>query len=427
MSSSSGTTTSASPPGSGEPVIQRKGQRRTGLYVVIAVVVIIAILLAGAYAAGWLKTSSSSGTTSSCAAPAYTPANSASLTTASVKPTSVSPASGQTLSGAGSTLVAPLMYAWTVNPDYYTNNTVNYASVGSGAGITDITQKTVDFGASDAPLNPAQRAAIPSPGVVTIPESAGGAVPIYNLPSVSATLKFTGQVLAAIYLGAITNWNNTALQALNPGVTLPNACIYVVHRSDGSGTTFVWTSFLSSQNATWKSTIGFATSVSWPTGYGAKGNPGVTQTVKSTQDAIGYVDINYALTNGVAFGAVQNPSGRFIVANVSNIASAIKDANPTLPSGTGDWYNVSVINAPGAGDYPIATFTYLFVYKDLGVAYGSGYSLTKAEALVDFLKWCVTTGQNYAAEYYYVPLSSAVVSADLTTINSITYNGSPIP
>jgi phosphate transport system substrate-binding protein len=431
MSSISGTTTRASESGSGEPEIKRKGGRRTGLIIVVAVVVIIAVVLAGAYAAGWLKPASSSSTASSCQAPAYIPATSRGSSTPVQSETSQStgvvPAGGQTLSGAGSTLVAPLMYAWTVNPGYYSNNTVNYASVGSGAGITDITQKTVDFGASDAPLNPSQRAAIPSPGVVTIPESAGGAVPIYNLPSVSTTLKFTGQVLAAIYLGDITNWNNTALQALNPGVTLPNACIYVVHRSDGSGTTFVWTSFLSSHNATWKSKIGFATSVTWPTGYGAKGNPGVTQTVKSTQDAIGYVDINYALTNGVAFGAVQNPAGNYIVANVSNIASAIKDANPTLPNGTGDWYNVSVINAPGAGDYPIATLTYLFVYKDLGVAYTSSYSLTKAEALVDFLKWCVTTGQNYAAEYYYVPIAPAVASADLTTINSITYNGSPIP
>jgi phosphate transport system substrate-binding protein len=430
MSSSSGTTTSAGGSDSGEPVLRRKGQRRTGLYAVVAILVILAVVLAAAYAEGWLKAPSSATTASSCAAPAVTsaqtPAPATPVSTAVSQP-AVTAASGETLSGAGSTLVAPLMYAWTVNPGYYTNNTVNYASVGSGAGITDITGKTVDFGASDAPLNPTQRAAIPSPGVVTIPESAGAAVPIYNLPSVSTTLKFSGQVLAAIYLGDITNWNNTPLQDLNPGVVLPNACIYVVHRSDGSGTTFVWTSFLSAHNATWKSTIGFATSVSWPVGYGAKGNPGVTETVKSTPDAIGYVDINYALTNGVAFGAVQNPAGKFIVANVSNVASAIKDSNVTLPNGTGDWYNVSVIDAPGNNDYPIATFTYLFVYKDLGTAYGSSYTLTKAEALVDFLKWAVTTGQTYSAEYYYVPLASAVVSADLTTINSITYNGAAIP
>jgi phosphate transport system substrate-binding protein len=409
-----------------ETIVRRKGSGRTGAYVAIAVVVVIVIvLLGGYYGAGWFKTSSSK-STSSCAAPsgaAVTPANSVSATPASVSP-AVQPAAGQTLAGAGSTLVAPLMFAWST---YYTNNTVNYASVGSGAGITDITDKTVDFGASDAPLNPTQRAAIPSPGVVTIPESAGAAVPVYNLPTVSATLKFTGAILAGIYLGDITNWNNSALQTVNPGVTLPNACIIVVHRSDGSGTTFVWTSYLSSQNATWKSTVGFATSVTWPVGIGSKGNGGVTQTVKSTTDAIGYVDINYALTNSVAYGAVENPSGKFILANLTNIASAIKDANPTLPSGTGDWYNVSVLNAPGAGDYPLATFTYVFVYTDVGKAYGSSYTLVKAEALKDWLTWMVTTGQGYSAQYYYVPLSSAVVTADLTTINSLTYNGAAIP
>jgi phosphate transport system substrate-binding protein len=409
-----------------ETIVRRKGSGRTGAYVAIAVVVVIVIVLvAGYYEAGWFKTSSSKSTTS-CAAPsgaAVTPAHTVSAAPASVTP-AVQPAAVQTLAGAGSTLVAPLMYAWST---YYTNNTVSYASVGSGAGITDITDKTVDFGASDAPLNPTQRAAIPSPGVVTIPESAGAAVPVYNLPTVSATLKFTGAILAGIYLGDITNWNNSALQTVNQGVTLPNACIIVVHRSDGSGTTFVWTSYLSSQNATWKSTVGFATSVTWPAGIGSKGNGGVTQTVKSTADAIGYVDINYALTNSVAYGAVDNPSGNYILANLTNIASAIKDANPTLPSGTGDWYNVSVLNAPGAHDYPLATFTYVFVYTDLGKAYGSSYTLAKAEALKDWLTWMVTTGQGYSAQYYYVPLSSAVVSADLTTINSLTYNGAAIP
>jgi phosphate transport system substrate-binding protein len=401
MSGTSGT--SASNPAttsSSDTMVRSKGKSRTGLYAVIAVVVVIVIIVAAGYAAGWFKSGNSA--TANC-----------------TLPTAV------TLNGAGSTLVAPLMIAWSLA---YTASTVNYASVGSGAGISDITSKTVDFGASDAPLNPAQRGAIPSPGVVTIPESAGAAVPIYNLPGVSATLKFTGQVLAAIYLEDITNWNNSALQALNPGVVLPHATIVVVHRSDGSGTTFVWSSFLSAANATWKSTLGYATTINWPAGeVGSKGNSGVTTSVKSTVDAIGYVDINYALTNGVAFGAVQNPKGNFIVANVTNIESAIKDANPTFPAATGDWYNVSVLNAPGAGDYPIATFTYLFVYTDLGVAYGSTYTQGKAQNLVDFLAWIVgSTGQSYSAPLYYVPLSSAVAASDLNTINSLTYNGAKL-
>jgi phosphate ABC transporter phosphate-binding protein len=382
-------------------MVRSKGKSRTGLYAVIAVVVVIVIVLGVGYGAGWFKSSTSNKSTSACV-------------------------SGQTLNGAGSTLVAPLMIAWSLA---YTTSTVNYAAVGSGTGITDITQKTVDFGASDAPLNPAQRAAIPSPGVLTIPESAGAAVPIYNLPGVSGHLKFSGQVLAGIYLGAAgyTNWNNTALQALNPGVTLPNQNIIVVHRSDGSGTTFVWSSFLSLSNATWKNTYGHATTINWPVGVASKGNSGVTTTVQQEQYSIGYVDINYALTNGVAFGAVENPAGNFIVANVTNIESAITDSNVVFPSPTGDWFNVSVLNAPGAHDYPVATFTYLFVYTDLGVAYGSSYSQAKAQSMVDFLSWIVgPTGQSYAAPLYYIPLSSSAVTYDQNTIKTITYNGATL-
>jgi phosphate ABC transporter phosphate-binding protein len=398
MSSTSGSATT--PPTPSDQIV-RKGKSRTGLYAVIAVVVVIVIILAAGYAAGWFKSSSSSTGTKGCTLPA-----------------------AQTLSGAGSTLVAPLMIQWSL---VYTASTVDYSAVGSGAGISDITQKTVDFGASDAPLNPAQRSAIPSPGVVTIPESAGAAVPIYNLPGISGHLHFTGQVLAEIYLGVVTNWNSTDLQAINPGVVLPHASIVVVHRSDGSGTTFVWSSFLSLSNATWASTLGHATTINWPVGVGAKGNSGVTTTVETTSDSIGYVDINYALTNGVAFGAVENPSNNFIVANVTNIESAIADSNVVFPSATGDWFNVSVLNAPGAHDYPLATFTYLFVYTDVGVAYGSSYSLTKAENLVDFLSWIVgPTGQSYAAPLYYIPLSSAAVTYDQTTIKSLTYNGAAI-
>jgi phosphate transport system substrate-binding protein len=391
----------SSPSASPDTIVRKGGSGKAGLYAVVAVVVVVALVVGIGYSAGWFKASSGGASSTGCTLPASTP-----------------------LSGAGSTLVAPLMFTWAAA---YSQSTVSYSSIGSGGGITDITQKTVDFGASDAPLNPTQRGAISAPGVVTIPESAGAAVPIYNLPSVSKTLNFTGQVLAAIYLGDITTWNDPAIQALNPGTTLPTDSIVVVHRSDGSGTTFVWTSYLSSQNKTWKDTIGYATSVSWPTGTGAKGNAGVTTTVKSTVDAIGYVDINYALTNAVSFGAVQNPAGNNIIASISNIASAIADSHVVLPNGSGDWYNVSVLNAPGATDYPISTFTYLFVYKDLGWAYGSSYTLTKAENLVDFLGWVVTQGQAASAGLYYVPLSSDVVTADQATIHTLTYNNATIP
>ena len=408
MSSSSGTTSGSTPTGAGDDtVMRRRGGSRTGVYVVIAIVLVIVLVLAGGYAAGWFKTSTSNNNNSTCTPP--------------------SPA---TISGAGSTLVAPLMFQWALS---YTPSTLNYASVGSGAGISDITSKTVDFGASDAPLNPAQRAAVPSPGVLTIPESIGAAVPIYNLPTVSTTLKFTGQILAGIYMEApgYTNWNNSALQAVNPGVTLPNAGIVVVHRSDGSGTTFAFSSFLAASNTTWDSTYGHATTINWPSGeVGSKGNSGVTATVKTTPDAIGYVDINYALTNSVSFGAVKNPAGNYIVANITNIASAVKDSNPVFPSPTGDWYNFTIENAPGAQDYPISTFTYLFVYKDLGKAYGSAMSSNDAENLVNLLLWMVGDqtgqGQTFAAGLYYVPLSTATATFDMNEINSITYNGAKI-
>lgn len=313
------------------------------------------------------------------------------------------------------------MFAWSAA---YTASTVNYASVGSGAGISDISAKTVDFGASDAPLDPAQRAA--APGIATLPESAGGVVPIYNLPGVSTTLKLTGQVLAAIYLGDITSWNDSALQSINPGVTLPAASIVVVHRSDGSGTTFVWSSFLSEANSTWKNTVGHSTSITWPVGVGAVGDAGVAAWVKSTADSVGYVDLTYALTDSVAYGSVENPDGDYILANVTNIESSISDANPTFPAPTGDWYNVSVLNAPGPQDYPVATLTYVLVYQDLSGAYPT-YTLTKAENLANFLGWMVTVGQQYSAALYYAPLPPSTVSYDETAINSITFNSSAIP
>jgi phosphate transport system substrate-binding protein len=392
-------TTGSNTPGTGSPppTLQRQTSR-TPLYAAVAIVVVVIIVVAAGFYAGWFKGSSSSGSTqNNCAPP-----------------------SGGAIKGAGSSLVYPLMYQW--ETVYGGGTAVNYASVGSSAGITDITQKTVDFGASDAPLDPAQRVA--APGVLTIPESAGGVVPIYNLPGVP-TLDFTGSVLAQIYLGTITSWNDTAIQALNPGVSLPSTDIQVVYRSDGSGTTFIWTSYLSAESSTWASSVGKGTSVNFPVGSGQAKNAGVAGYVQKTPDTIGYVDLNYALNGGIQFGKVQNPSGNFILATVNNTASALKDANPTLPAANGDWYNVSVLNAPGAGDYPITSLTYVLVYQSLGAGYSS-YSQTEAETTVDFLYWAVTQGQSYSAQLYYVPLPASVVTFDETTIGSLTYNGNSV-
>jgi phosphate transport system substrate-binding protein len=386
--------------GTGQPPETMKRQTsNTPIYIAVAIVVVVILVVAVGFYAGWFKTSNSNSTGTNCAPP-----------------------NGGSIKGAGSTLVYPLMFSW--ESTFGGGTAVNYAQVGSSTGITDITQKTVDFGASDAPLNAAQRAA--APGVLTLPESAGGVVPIYNVAGVP-TLNFNGTVLVEIYQGTVNNWNSTPLQTLNPGVTLPNAPIQVVYRSDGSGTTFIWTSYLSLESSAWASSVGKGTQVNFPVGGGQAKNAGVAGYVQKTPDTIGYVDLNYALVGGIQFGKVLNPAGHFITASVNNTASALKDANPTLPAGNGDWYNVSVLNAPGAGDYPITSLTYVFVYQDLSGAYGSSYSQTQAETLVDFLFWAETVGQGYSAQLYYVPLPASIVSAAETTIGSLTFDGSTVP
>ncbi len=387
--------------------IQSKPPSHTGLYAAIAIIVVVVLVVAGLYATGYLTQKKNPSTGNAC--------------------------TSTTLLGAGSTLVAPLMDVWEIA---YKTSSINYQAVGSSAGISQITAKTVDFGASDAPLNATQRANLP--GILEIPESAGAVAIIYNLPGITKTVNFTGTVLAGIYLGLITNWNNSAIAAINPGIVFPNASIAVVHRSDGSGTSFAFTDFLSHDNATWAAKYGKSTLPSWPVGTGAKGSAGVAATVQKTADAIGYVDLDYALAASISAGAVENPSSAFITPSLADAASALADAAPTannggpLPSGSQSWYNVSLINAKGAGDYPITTFTYIMVYSALDTAYagtGNPYTLQKAESLVNWLNWMVnaTEGQSYSPALYYVVLSSSVVAIDQTTIHSITYGGAQVP
>jgi phosphate transport system substrate-binding protein len=392
-------TNSAAAGGSAPSVIAPK----RSMAPVIAVVVVVVIIAAGAayaWSAGLLggKASSPHG---SCTAPAST-----------------------TLLGAGSTFVFPLMTEWS---SAYTQSSVNYQSVGSGAGITQITAKTVDFGASDAPLTPTQYQA--APGILHVPESAGAVAVIYNVPGVvGPPINVTGAILAQIYLGTITNWQDPSLTAINPKTNLPNATITPVERSDGSGTTYAFTQFLSDDSPQWSSQVGSSTLVSWPTGVEEKGSSGVAAEVKASADSIGYVDLTYALNNGISFAAVKNPAGSFILPSLATASNAVKDGGSgALPSGSQDWNNVSLINEAGASDYPLATFTYLLVYKDLGTAYGSSYNLAKAENLVDFLGWVLTTGQTYSAQLYYVPLPASVVTLDQATVASMTFNGQAIP
>jgi phosphate transport system substrate-binding protein len=326
-----------------------------------------------------------------------------------------------TLQGAGSSFVYPLMSKWA---SVYNSSAVriNYASVGSGTGITRLEQKIVDFAGSDAPLQPSDRVA--AANALHIPESIGAVTVAYNVPGVATGLNLTGSIIAGIYLKAITNWNDTKIQTVNPGITLPNLAITAVYRSDSSGTTFVFTSYLSKVNATWNTTVGASKNpgTKWPTGIGAPQNAGVAGKILQTSGAVGYVELAYTVQNSMTVAKVQNPAGKYVLPTLNSTASAAASAAPTLPSGAGDWANVSILNAPGATSYPIASFTYLIVYKELNVE-GSVMTQARAQALVNFLWWVVHDGQGYAAGLVYVPLPQTVVTLDEATINSITLNG----
>ena len=380
-----------------------KAGSRTGMVVAAIVVVLLVVGVGVAYAAGWI----------------------------------LKPAPGQSLcngggtvslTGAGSTFIYPMMSVWsTTFNNQYSCVQVSYNAIGSGGGITQLTSKLVNYGASDAPLSPSQRAQLGTT-VFTVPDALGAVTVLYNLGStLPYPLNLTGTVVAGIYLGQITTWNNPAIAALNPHVSLPTTTITIVHRSDASGTTFVFTHWLTADNATWATKVGAGLSVSWPVaGLAEKGSTGVAGMVASTPGAIGYAEENYAKIGGVAFAAIQNPSGNFVWPNATNTAAAAAGVASSLPSGSGDWANVSIINQAGAQTYPLATLTYVMVYEDLGKAYGSGFSKTDAQWEVNFLHWIVGSGQNSALELFFVPLPSQITQLDDATIGGIQYNGASL-
>ncbi len=336
-----------------------------------------------------------------------------------------SPTRTVTLNGAGATFPFPLIDKWAA--EYHKikpNVKVNYQSIGSGGGIQQHIEKTVFFAASDAPLTEAQAAK--APNTLHIPITIGGVVPIYNIPGIQKGLKFTGEILADIYLGKITKWNDPRLAAINPGVDLPDKEIVVVHRSDGSGTTFVWTSYLSCVSQEWREKVGRGTSVNWPIGLGAKGNEGVAATVQQTPYSIGYVEFTYAKKNNLTYGYVQNAAGEFIEPSIESFAKAAEYAAITLPKGDESWSKVSIIesivnNTRARGAYPITSFSYFLVYKELNVL--PNMDEETARALVEFLWWAIHDGQGYASDLHYVPLPPSVVAHNEETIRMITYNG----
>jgi phosphate transport system substrate-binding protein len=334
-------------------------------------------------------------------------------------------AQGQvTLNGAGATFPFPLIDTWRVEyqaVDPAVN--INYQSIGSGGGVKQFTEKTVDFGATDAPLTPEE--VTNAPGAVHIPETIGSVVAAYNLPGVPEKgLKLTGPILADIFLGTITNWNDPRIVELNPELSLPDADIITVHRSDGSGTTFVWTDYLTAVSPEWSDQVGKGKSVQWPTGLGAPGNEGVSNGIRGSENSIGYVELAYALTTGMPFAFIQNQEGNFVEPSIESTQAAVAASAGNLPAGDASWNNVTLVNAQGADSYPIASFSYLLLYKEL--ADNPSITQEKATALVDFINWAITDGQQFASELDYVPLPDRVVQLNQDTLSQITFNGNPV-
>lgn len=312
------------------------------------------------------------------------------------------------INGAGATFPYPIYSKWFSEYNaLHPNVRINYQSIGSGGGIRQMQNQTVFFGATDGPMTAEQIAGAPGT-ILHFPTVVGSVVPAYNLSGVSAELKFTGPILADIFLGKITKWNDPALAAVNQAVALPDRAITVVHRSDGSGTTFVWVDYLSKVSAEWKEKVGVATSVNWPVGLGGKGNEGVAGLVKLTDGAIGYVEPVYATQNQIPFGAVQNAAGQFVKSSIPSVTAAAEGAAPSMP----DDFRVSITNAPGAAAYPISSFTWLLFYE-------APQDTTQAATMVEFMKWALTDGQAFTAELGYSPLPKSVVEKELAALSRI--------
>jgi len=321
-------------------------------------------------------------------------------------------AQDNTLLGAGSTFVYPLFSKMF---SQYKASKVNYQSIGSGGGILQLTNKTVDFGDSDAPLNADQTAKMSAP-VLHIPMTSGAVVVTYNVPGVKGGLNLSGKDLADIYLGKITNWNSPEIKDANKGVNIPSLPIVVIHRSDGSGTSFIFTDYLTKVNPDWASKVGKASAVNWPAGLGGKGSEGVAGLVKQTPGAIGYVELAYAKQNNMPFANIQNKSGKYITPTLEATTLA---SNVTIPADT----KVSITNTDNPKGYPISSFTWALIYKEQN--YG-GRSKERATAVVKLLWWNIHQGQADCAALNYAPLSKAAVKAAEAVLKSATYGGKAI-
>jgi phosphate transport system substrate-binding protein len=312
-----------------------------------------------------------------------------------------------TLNGAGATFPYPMYSKWfseynKLHPDVQ----INYQSIGSGGGIRQVLNGTVDFGASDGPMSDEQLAQSKTK-IVHIPTVLGAVVPAYNVPGVGGEVKFTPEALAGIYLGKITNWNDPALAKVNPGVNFPNTPIIVIYRSDGSGTTFIFTDYLSKISKDWANTVGKGTSVKWPGGMGGKGNEGVAGQVRQLQGSIGYVELIYAVQNKITYGSVRNDAGNFVAASLDGVTEAAATAK-TMPAD----FRVSITNAPGKTAYPISSFTWLLIPTP-------AKDPKKGKIIADFLDWMVTDGQKMTSQLSYAPLPDSVAEKVKAAIKQV--------
>ena len=312
------------------------------------------------------------------------------------------------INGAGATFPAPIYAKWFAEYNkLHSDVRINYQPLGSGAGIRQLTERTVFFGASDGPMTQDQLLAAPGK-ILHLPTVLGAVVPVYNLPGVSQELMFSGPVLANIFLGKVTKWNDPAITALNPGVSLPGTDIVVAHRSDGSGTTYIWVDYLSKVSPEFKKVVGVGTAVKWPVGVAAAKNDGVAAIVAQTPGALGYVELIYAIQTKTAYGQVQNMNGKFVKASIDSVSAAAAAAARQMPPD----FRVSITNAPGDDVYPISSFTWILLYLD-------AKDKAQGKAMVDFMKWALMDGQKFAGEMGYAPIPKTVVDMEMKALDTI--------
>ena len=333
------------------------------------------------------------------------------IVTSSLLAAAVVPAAAQDLTGAGATFPNPIYSKWFSDYARKTGVQINYQPIGSGGGIRQLSEQTVDFGATDAPMSDAELVKAKGGPILHIPTVLGAVVVTYNVPEVKRTLRLDGNALADIFLGKFTKWNDPRIAALNVGVKLPGSDILVVHRSDGSGTSYVFTDYLASVSAAWAAKPGKGKEVQWPVGLGGKGNEGVAGQVKQLPGSIGYVELAYAKQNKLAYADIRNAQGQFVTPTIAAVTAAAAGAVAKLPATTD--YRVSIVNATGKGAYPISSFTWLLVYRNQTDA-------AKAKKLTDFLKWALTDGEKSAATLDYAPLPAAMAKQLIRQLGTVT-------